>query len=90
MKSFHEFELSRERTKEIKRQIMQEFRVYVTTCGTASNQRVLFSDDCFKQVGTDEVIEIERVLFDEATMIKESDSVVPLKKCKQLVLIGDQ
>jgi superfamily I DNA and/or RNA helicase len=36
------------------------------------------------------VIEIERVLLDEATMIKECDSVVPMKKCKQLVLIGDQ
>jgi superfamily I DNA and/or RNA helicase len=30
------------------------------------------------------------VLLDEATMIKECDSVVPLKNCKQLVLIGDQ
>jgi len=64
---------------------MSEFRVFVTTCGTASNQRVLFSYDCFK--GTRK---LERVLLDEATMIKECDSVVPLKNCKQLVLIGDQ
>jgi len=46
-KTLYDFELSRKLVKEIRIQIMQEFRVYVTTCGTASNQRVMFSNDCF-------------------------------------------
>jgi hypothetical protein len=52
-KTLNDFELSRKLVKEIRIQIMQEFRVYVTTCGTASNQRVMFADDCFYDEKTD-------------------------------------
>jgi superfamily I DNA and/or RNA helicase len=67
--------------KKILKKILARFRVIVTTCGTSSNSRVLFTKKYF---------EFKRVLMDEATMIKECDSVVPMKNCKQLVLIGDQ
>lgn len=63
--------------KELENKIFNKFRVIVTTCGCASNSRLLTS-----RIFT-------RVLMDEATMIKELDSFVPTKNAKQLVLIGD-
>lgn len=61
----------------------------VTTSGTATNNRVLFNTNKETSAKNCHFL-FERVLMDEATMISEIHSVVPLKSCNQLVLIGDQ
>lgn len=53
------------------------YRIFVTTVGTASNQGRVFNQA------------FTRVLMDEATMIKETDALWPLKDAQQLVMIGD-
>jgi superfamily I DNA and/or RNA helicase len=63
--------------------------VIVTTSGTATDRRELFNTEN-ETNETNCYFLFERVLMDEATMIKEAHSVVPLKNCNQLVLIGDQ
>ena len=50
----------------------------MTTCGTASNNGVIFR------------YEFPRVLVDEATMVKENDLVIAIKNANQLIMIGDQ
>lgn len=74
-----EDELPKKEKTAIIRKIFNRFRVIVTTCGTASNKRDLFVG---LELDEDEELNFERVLMDEATMIKECDSVVPLKNCK--------
>lgn len=67
-----------DQVQKIQNDILNEFRIIVTTCGTASNARLLVSRN------------FSRVLMDEATMIKELDLFVPTKSALQVVLIGDQ
>ena len=53
--------------QEVYDKIFKEFRIIVTTCGTASDARLLTSR------------RFSRILIDEATMVKEIDSLVPTK-----------
>ena len=50
--------------------IFRKFKIVVATCGTASNSRHILSR------------KFTRVLIDEATMVKEIDSLLPTKNVK--------
>ena len=63
---------------EVHKKIHKKYRIFVTTCGTASNKSVLSR---FK---------FTRVLVDEATMVKECDLFLSTRNAQQLVMIGDQ
>lgn len=62
-------------------QIRQKYQIIITTTATASNMPFQFLHNSFM---------FDRVLIDEATMVKENESIVAIKDCRQLVLIGDQ
>ena len=57
--------------KEVEKSIYNDFQIFVTTCGTASNQ--ITKNSFFK---------FARVLIDEATMVKETDSLMTLKNAE--------
>ena len=50
--------------------IFKKFTIVVATCGTASNSRHILSR------------KFTRVLIDEATMVKEIDSLLPTKNAE--------
>jgi superfamily I DNA and/or RNA helicase len=62
--------LSSKERKLIKDKIYKTYQIFVTTCGTASNNGTVFR------------YKFSRVLIDEATMVKENDLVCPIQNAK--------